>query len=76
MVVKDFKRSNANCISGSVIEGNQIIGLKNGEFLTIESRDKIILRWYRDTKDCQVKKAEDDTYFTYEEFKEFNIEND
>ncbi len=77
-VDKNYKRTKGECISGSIIEGNQIIGIKNRGFITVEDRGDIILRWYKDTDECEVVKSEDDMLFTQEEFKNLglDLEND
>ncbi|MCV6607332.1 MAG: hypothetical protein OIF32_03900 [Campylobacterales bacterium] len=70
---KNYDRSKSDCISGGIVEGNQIIGIKNRGFITVEERGKIILRWYKDSDDCQVVKAEDDMEFGYSEFEGLGI---
>lgn len=74
-VDKNFSRKRSDCISGAIIEGNQIIGLKNGEFITVEERGDYILRWYRDIEGCRLEKPEDDIRFSYDELKKYELQH-
>lgn len=63
----------SKCISGTAIEGNVIFPISTNEFITLDEREKITLRWYYDSDNCTLIEKFNKVEFSFNEFENMKL---